>query len=434
MKVEPSGVETGRWMRPIGSRRRWMAALVGVSMVAVSACGSSGSPKTSSSTGSTSTSPSSAYGARSGTPYTIHAIVSQTGSASFLGVEQKAALMALQSQVNSTGGIDGHPLAFDIADNQSTASVSVSLASSLISQVPVLIVGSVTTVDRPVDALVTSSGPVIYDLSPGDHPTRGSFVYSSANSTTTQTQAFVNFAESKGWHHVAAITSTDASGQDGWTNIQKAVAASGGAVTITDHETFAPTSVSVTTQLSKIKATNPQALMVWTTGTPFSTVVKGMQQVGATSLPTMTTNGNESYKELTGLGSELPGQLYFPSSQYQVGPQSLTGQAQTVAQNFYSAMKAVGQPVPDEGDALAWDPALILVSAIKKLGVNATAAQIHSYISSLSDFVGVNGTYNFTDSSIPDNRGLNINSVYITQWDQAARNWVGVSGAAGKAK
>ncbi|HLI25376.1 MAG TPA: ABC transporter substrate-binding protein, partial [Acidimicrobiales bacterium] len=311
--------------------------------------------------------------------------------------------------------------------------VSVSLASPLISQVPLLIIGSVTTVDRPVDALVTSNGPVIYDLSPGDHPGRGTYVYSSGNSTVNQAQAFINFAESKGWHHIGAITSTDASGQDGWKSIQKAVSGSNGAVTVTDHETFAPTAVSVTTQLSKIKATNPQALMVWTTGTPFSTVAKGMQQVGL-NLPTMTTNGNESYKELTSISSELPSQLYFPSSQFQVPPSQLNSAAATAVTNFVSAMKAAGQPVPDEGDALAWDPGLIFISALKKVGINASASKIHSYIASLSDFEGVNGTYNFTDPSVPDNRGLTIQSVYITQWNSSSDNWVAVSGPAGKAK
>ncbi|MGH9057488.1 MAG: ABC transporter substrate-binding protein [Acidimicrobiales bacterium] len=430
MKAEPSGMVEVRCPGVLRSRRRWMAAMAAASMVAVSACGSSTSPKaattptTSSSTGSSSATPT-------GTPYTIHAILALTGSASFLGTDEKAALMALQNQVNSTGGIDGHPLKFDVSDNQTTASVSVSLASPLISQVPVLIVGSITTVDRPVDALVTSTGPVIYDLSPGDHPTRGSYVYSSGNSTTNQTQAFINFAKTKGWTHIGALTSTDASGQDGWANIQKAVAGSNGAVTVTDHETFEPTAVSVTTQLTKIKATNPQALIVWTTGTPFSTVAKGMQQLDMESLPTMTTNGNLSYKELTGLANALPSQLYFPSSQFQFSPQQLSGDAATVVKNFQSAMEATGEAVPDEGNVLAWDPALLFVSALKKLGVNATAAQIHQYLASLTDFAGAGGTYNFTDPSVPDNRGLSIDSVFITQWNASAKNWTVASGAAG---
>lgn len=366
-----------------------------------------------------------------GSTYTIHAILSVTGRNSFLGADEKASLQGLQKLVNSTGGIQGHPVSFDISDNQSTAATSVSLASPLLSQVPVLLVGSATATDRPVDELETGNGPVIYDLSPGDHPAAGSSVYSASNSTTNQTLAFVNFAKSKGWTHVAAITSTDSSGQDGWDNISKGAAATNGAVTITSHQTFDPTAVSVTTQLAKIKATNPQAVFIWTTGTPLTTVLAGMQQLGMSNIPVMTSNGNESYKQMQSLGSSLPDQLYFPSSQFRLSSSTLTGEAQKLVNQFNATMKADGQPVPDEGNALVWDPALLIVAALRKLGVGATAQQIHQYISGLSSYVGISGTYNFANKSQADNRGLTINSVYVTEWSKSKQDWVQASGPAG---
>jgi len=409
-------------------KRGWPARLTALSAVALTVGAAAGC---SSSTAGTSDS-SGGSSSSGGSTYTIHAIVSETGSASFLGTEEAAAFKALAKYVNSTGGIDGHQLAFAISDNQSTASTSVSLASPLVSQAPVLLVGSLTATDKPVDDLATSSsGPVIYDLSPGDHPAPGSYVYSASNSTTNQTKAFINFAKSKGWTKVAVINSTDSSGQDGWTNIQKAIAGANGTVTITDHESFDPTAVTVTTQLAKIKASNPQAILIWTTGTPLGTVLSGMQQLGMDSLPTMTTNGNASVSQLTQLGSKLPAQLYFPGAPFMAGVQNLTGQTKTQVQAFDSAMAAAGQKVPDEGDALAWDPGLILVSALKKLGIGATAAQIHSYIDSLTSFAGINGTYNFTNKSIPDNRGLTISSVYIAEWNKSQDDWTASSGPAG---
>jgi branched-chain amino acid transport system substrate-binding protein len=414
-------------------RQGWPIRLTALSAAALTAAAVAGcSSSTAGTASNSSTDGSSSGGSASGSTYTIHAIVAETGSASFLGTEEAAALNALAKHVNATGGIDGHQLAFAISDNQSTASTSVSLASPLVGQSPILLVGSLTSTDKPVDDLVTSNGPVIYDLSPGDHPKPGSFVYSSSNSTTNQTQAFINFCESKGWKKVGVITSTDSSGQDGWTNIQKAVSGSNGAVTVSDHESFDPTAVSVTTQLSKIKAANPQALLIWTTGTPLGTVLSGMQQLGMDNLPTMTTNGNASDAEMQRLASELPAQLYFPGAPFMAGVQSLTGQTKTEVQAFDEAMAASGQKVPDEGDALSWDPGLILVSALKKLGIGATAAQIHQYIDSLTGFAGINGTYNFTDPSIPDNRGLTITSVYVAQWNKSQGQWTAASGPAGK--
>jgi branched-chain amino acid transport system substrate-binding protein len=412
--------------------RGWPVRLTALSAAALTAAAVAGCSSSSSGTSDPAAGSSSSGASASGSTYTIHAIVAETGSASFLGTEEAAAFNALAKHVNATGGIDGHQVAFSVSDNQSTASTSVSLASPLVGQAPVLLVGSITSTDKPVDDLVTSNGPVVYDLSPGDHPALGSDVYSSSNSTINQTQAFINFAESKGWKKVAVINSTDSSGQDGWTNIQRAVADSNGAVTVTDHEAFDPTAVSVTTQLSKIKATNPQAVLVWTTGTPLGTVLSGMQQLGM-DLPTMTTNGNASLAEMQKLAGELPTQLYFPGAPFMVGPQDLAGQTKTQVQAFDAAMQAAGQKVPDEGDALAWDPGLILVSALKKLGTGATASQIHQYIESLTSFAGINGTYNFTDKSIPDNRGLTITSVYIAQWSKSQGEWTAASGPAGKA-
>jgi branched-chain amino acid transport system substrate-binding protein len=374
-----------------------------------------------------------AGGGSNGSTYTIHAILSVTGRNSFLGVDEKASLTELQKVVNASGGIQGHPVSFDIADNQSTAATSVSLASPLLSQVPVLIVGSATATDRPVDELETGSGPVIYDLSPGDHPAVGSSVYSASNSTTNQTLAFINFAKAKGWTHVAAITSTDSSGQDGWDNISKAAAATDGAVSIVNHQTFDPTAVSVTTQLAKIKAANPQAVFIWTTGTPLTTVLSGMQQLGMSGLPVMTSNGNESFKQMQGLGSALPGQLYFPSSQFRLSPGTLTGQAKTVVDQFNTSMKAAGQAVPDEGNALAWDPALLVINALRKYGVGATAQQIQQYISSQTDYQGIAGSYDFASKAQADNRGLTIKSVYVTEWSKAKQDWVQASGPSGTA-
>jgi branched-chain amino acid transport system substrate-binding protein len=284
-----------------------------------------------------------------------------------------------------------------------------------------------------VDELESGNGPVIYDLSPGDHPAVGSPVYSASNSTTNQTLAFINFAKSKGWSHVAAITSTDSSGQDGWDNISKAAAATGGAVSIVNHQTFDPTAVSVTTQLAKIKAANPQAIFIWTTGTPLTTVLAGMQQLGMSNIPVMTSNGNESYKQMQGLGSALPGQLYFPSSQFRLSPGTLTGQAKSVVDQFNASMKAAGQAVPDEGNALAWDPALLIISALRKLGVGATASQIQQYISGQTDYQGIAGTYDFASKAQADNRGLTIKSVYVTEWSKAKQDWVQASGPSGTA-
>jgi branched-chain amino acid transport system substrate-binding protein len=76
---------------------------------------------------------------------------------------------------------------------------------------------------------------------------------------------------------------------------------------------------------------------------------------------------------------------------------------------------------PDVTQATPWDAAGIIVGALRKLGPNATAAQVRSYIANLSGYTGVTGTYDF--KAIPQ-RGINWKAVIMTRWDPARETWV----------
>ena len=398
-------------------RRIWgkgRIAVLGVASAAVlAACGSSSSSST---TTTAATSGSSASSGASGAPYVIHAIVSQTGSASFLGSREAKALQGLAALVNTQGGIDGHPLQIDIQDNQSTPQTAVSYATSLVSSnAPLILNGSVVAVDAAVDALATSNGPFIYDLSPGTHPKPGSMVFSAGISTKFDAQAYLTFLKAKGLTKIAAITSTDGSGVDGFNQLQTALKEPQfSSFQLLTHQTFDPTAVSVTSQLSVIKAKNPQALIIWTTGTPLGTVLQGMSSLGMSDIPTVTTDGNAAYSELTHFSSILPKTLYFPTGMLYLPPSDITNAAvKAKVQAFDTVVQAAGGH-PGDAWGLSWDPAQLLLGAIQKLGVNATAPQILNYMENLHNVAGVFGIYN---TSTSDHRGLSVQDVTITKWN-----------------
>lgn len=347
----------------------------------------------------------------------FHAVVSETGGASFLGSREAKALKVLAKQINASGGIDGHPMTVDIKDNETNPSTAVQIASGWVSKgVPFILDGSIVATDKAVDALAnSSSGPFMYDLSPGTHPAPGSMVFSAGLSTTSDAQAYLTFLKSKGLTKVAIINSTDASGTDGYTQFTKQLASSSFAssFSVVDHETFSPTAVSVTTQMAKIKAANPQALIVWTTGTPLGTVLKAMSSLGMSNIPTVTTAGNASVAELTHLSSVLPKALYFPTGPLYVQPGNLTGGVATAVKNFDAAVTSDGGH-PGDGWGLAYDPALLLVGALQHLGVNATASQIRTYMQNLHNVSGVYGSYS---TSTTDHRGVHASDVTVTEWN-----------------
>lgn len=385
-------------------------AAVAAAAVALAACGS-----TSSSSAAASGSSSSAKGGPSGSPVVFHAVLSETGGASFLGSREAKALQVLAKQVNATGGIDGHPMTVDIKDNETNPSTAVQIASSWVSKgVPFILDGSIVATDKAVDALATSSGPFMYDLSPGTHPTPGSMVFSAGLSTTADAQAYLTFLKSKGLTKVAFMNSTDSSGTDGYAQFTKQLATSAFSKTFTlvDHETFSPTAVSVNTQMAKIKAANPQAVVVWTTGTPLGTVLKSMSSLGMSNLPVVTTTGNASVSELDHLSGVLPKKIYFPTGPLYISPSKLSGGVATAVKSFDSAVASAGGH-PGDGWGLAYDPALLMVGALKHLGVHATATQILHYMENLHNVPGVYGTYN---TSTSDHRGVHAANITMTDW------------------
>lgn len=85
---------------------------------------------------------------------------------------------------------------------------------------------------------------------------------------------------------------------------------------------------------------------------------------------------------------------------------------------------------PDMVGIASWDPAMLVVTALRKLGTGATAAQLRDYLDNVRGFVGVNGPYDFR--AMPQ-RGLSENSLLIVRWDPARNEAVAVSKCGGSA-
>jgi hypothetical protein len=83
---------------------------------------------------------------------------------------------------------------------------------------------------------------------------------------------------------------------------------------------------------------------------------------------------------------------------------------------------------PDAQQSSAWDPAWIMVSALRKLGTNVTAAQLRDYVANLHGFVGANGRYDFT--ALPMRSSDDSQSI-VALWDGPNHRWLAASRAGG---
>jgi hypothetical protein len=96
--------------------------------------------------------------------------------------------------------------------------------------------------------------------------------------------------------------------------------------------------------------------------------------------------------------------------------------------DLYAAFAAAGKK-PDEGNMLGWDPATLLVDALRALPDGATAKQVAEYVRTRDHAPGVSGMYNF--AAFPQ-RGLGPSDVVVARWNKANDFWDVVSDFGGK--
>src|SRR5580698_4575259 len=150
---------------------------------------------------------------RAADPFEINVIISLSGPGAFLGADQAAVLNAIQDQVNKSGGIRGRQIKFVIADDQSSPQVGVQLMNAAIARKAQVVLGSTLVAICSAMAPLAKDGPLLYCLSPGLHPDPGSFAFSSEPSTTDAFVGTAVYFAKRGWHKVALITTSDATGQ-----------------------------------------------------------------------------------------------------------------------------------------------------------------------------------------------------------------------------
>jgi len=367
--------------------------------------------------------------ARAAAPYDINVVMPLSGGAAFLGKSEQRTLEIVADEVNAGGGIGGRPIHFVFHDDQSSPQTAVQLASQIVATHPSVLIGSsIVAMCKAMEPLM-ASGPVQYCLSPGVYPKAGSMMFTSSVSTHDMARAMVRYFRMRGWTRIAAITSTDATGQDADRGIDEAMGRpENKSVHMVAHVHFNPTDVSVTAQMARIKAANPQALIAWTTGAPVATVFKGITQAGL-DIPVGTTDGNMTHAQMTRYASFLPKQLYIASDEwpYMAGPE-VTDPGVRKAQQAFAAAFAKAKVAPDVASALGWDPAQLLVAALRKLGPDAKPQAVRAWLAGLKGWAGVDGVYDFPAHP---QRGLGPDNGVVTRWEPAKNAWVPVSQPAG---
>lgn len=357
-----------------------------------------------------------------GEPYEINAIISLTGGASSLGKSEDQALAIEEKAINDSGGIGGRPVKFVVGDDQTNPQTAVQLATALVAKGVPVIIGPNLVANCQALVPIIKGKTVDYCISAAFHPEAGSFAFVQGVSTLDQLVFAMHYLRQTGVRKIALVTSNDANGQDTARGLQLALSRPESAdLSLVETQLFNLADLTVDAQMARIKSSGAQAVVCYSTGAPFGTVLHGYTDVGLT-IPLVAQPAALSFALVNAYASILPKELLITGLIGDAPAVTPRGPILSATMAYVNASKAAGI-TPDHVNALTWDPVMIVVAALRKLGPNATGPQLYDYISNLHGWPGMYGDYDFRTGP----SGLTPYSIVMVRWDADKKSFVAVT-------
>lgn len=336
--------------------------------------------------------------------YKVGAVFAITGPASFLGEPERNTVQMLVDQINQAGGINGDSLKVIIEDTVGDETKTVNAVNKLIHKDNVLAIigpsrsGSTMAIipivqEAEVPLISCAAAETIVE------PVKERYwVFKTPQKDSDAVIRIYEHMQSKGISKVALMTGTTGFGAAGRKQLKKY--AEKMEITIVADETYGPRDTDMTPQLTKIKATDAQAVINWSIVPAQTIVAKNMQQLGMT-IPLYQSHGFGNIKYARGAGEAAEG-LIFPAGRLLVAdllpddhPQKavLVKYKQEYEARFKDDVSTFG--------GHAYDALMLVVEALKAVGPDR--AKIRDYIENTKGFAGTGGVFNFSPT---DHNGL----------------------------
>ncbi|SDG67419.1 ABC transporter substrate-binding protein [Desulfosporosinus hippei] len=348
-------------------------------------------------------------------PYKIGAVLDISGNSSSLGVPERDTLLMMVEKLNSEGGINGHPVDLTIMDNKSDETESVLAAKTLIEKGSLAILGAsssgtsmamIKTVESekvPMISLAAASSIV--------EPTSDrKWVFKTAQSDIVMISKIISYLKKNDLNKIAFLYMNNSYGDNGKKAITAAVKDSG--ISIVAEEKFDANDKDMTPQLSKVKASEAQVVIVWAIPPSASILTKNFKDVGLT-IPLIHSHGvgNQKFIELAqgaADGTLLPiGKLSVAQQITDADPQK------KVLESYIADYVKKYNSEPNSFGGYAWDAFNLLVSALEKAGPDREA--IRGELEKTQGFVGISGVFNMSPE---DHNGLKEDSAVLVKVDQ----------------
>lgn len=332
----------------------------------------------------------------------IGGLFSVTGPPAFLGEPERNTAKMVVDEINRVGGIKGQKLELIVYDTAGDATKAVQMATKLIrdDHVAVIIGPSTTGETMAVIPVAEKERVPLISCAAGSKITDPvkRHVFKTAQNDGLAVARIYEYLQKQKQSRVAILTVSDGFGASGREQL-KALAGKFGIQLVVD-DTYGPKDTDMTSQLTKIRASQAQALIVWGTNPGPAVIAKNAKQLGL-KLPLYMSHGVSS-KKFIALAGEAAEGIKLPSGKVIVADMLPKKDPQKAA--LMAFVKDYQNHYKQEGDHFgghAWDAIMLIKGAIERGATNAET--IRDALEKTRNFHGIGGTFNY---SAHDHAGL----------------------------
>jgi branched-chain amino acid transport system substrate-binding protein len=338
-------------------------------------------------------------------PYVIGVSEPLSGGASSLGVPVVESIELAADVINKNGGVDGHPIKLLIRDDQSKPDVAVANFRQLIDAGVYGIIGpnqgSNTLAVAPI--VKTAQVPLCaFNNTISITRMNNPYVFRCQINDEDQVKAALLFAKTKlNAHKIGMIYTGDAYGTDAFHAAESLLKATG--VELVGAEKISYTATDTTPEWTKLLLKQPQAILLWGTGSTMAVALRNAQQLN-NKAPIIGGQGVATLGIVEAAGPASEG-LYLLSL---TAPDKVTADQEQLA----ALLKA--KHGPDYQlfvyDTIGWDALHIYAKALAL--AKGSKGEMVRAMEAIHDLKLSSGSYSYSASN---HDGLSIDSIWIVQ-------------------
>ena len=361
-------------------------------------------------------------------PIKIGVVLSESGANEPLGKPERNAIELYVKRLNESGGIEGHPMEVIIKDDQSDSTKAQQAAIELLEQeeVVALIGSSGTGPTLAMKQEATKRGVPHVCMAAGANIMEGDFTWifrTPPTATEAGKKALAYISEVLKVEKVGLLYDTNPFGTDGKAVVESEAGAFGLQVVASEGYGTNDSEDTMDTHLTNIMTAKPEVILVWGTNPGPAIIAKRMKDKGI-NVPYIGSHGiaNQQFIQLAG---EAANGVVFPAGKMLIYEKVLEpgSEEYEFIKDFDQAYQAeYGNPI-NTFAGHGWDAILIITEALKRVGADATPAELRDEIEKTEGLVGTAGIFNYSPD---DHNGLSPDDLVMvkivnSKWEPAER-------------